>query len=130
MDTAVNAISFHDWLLYAWVRANGRRWHIIARPTISYRQHQENVLGANSGWRALRDRYSQTQSGWYRNQILRLAQLIQTAPNFTPECASVIASLESNSVSGRLAVARKSGQLRRRVKDRILLAVACIVGAI
>jgi hypothetical protein len=84
----------------------------------------------NNGARAFYDRVLRSRSGWYRNQILRIADLVRNEPQFTPECASVIEYLKAGSFTARVAVALKAGQLRRRFKDRVLLRIACAAGAI
>ena len=102
-DDAVQGVDFHDWLLYAWTRSQGYRWHIDAVPTMLYRQHGENVLGVNSGARGAQWPPAARAFGWYRAQVLRIADLIRNGPQFTTECAHVIAALQQRSLASRLS---------------------------
>lgn len=71
---AMSRISLHDWFIYCHARTQGFRWYIDARPAMHYRQHDGNVIGANQGLAAARDRLRRILSGWYREQILLMAE--------------------------------------------------------
>lgn len=62
-------VALHDWLSYAVCRSYGKKWVIDALPSIMYRQHAQNVLGANSGFRALFARVLKMKQGWYLSLI-------------------------------------------------------------
>jgi hypothetical protein len=47
-----NGIVAHDWLTYQVVSACGGKVFYDASPTISYRQHDGNIVGANNNYRA------------------------------------------------------------------------------
>ena len=49
---AVNEIVLHDWLMYAFARSNGYKWFIDPKPSMRYRQHGKNQVGANTGFQA------------------------------------------------------------------------------
>jgi rhamnosyltransferase len=125
---AVEQVVFHDWLLYAWCRANGFAWHIDPRPTLFYRQHERNVHGANSGRGALLRRIRQVRSGWYRAEVLKIARLVRAGPGFTPECAATIGLLEAPGLAASLRFMARIPALRRRAADRMLLLIACVCG--
>jgi rhamnosyltransferase len=127
---AMEAIQFHDWFVYAWARSRGLKWHIEPRPTLYYRQHANNEYGVNSGLVAFRKRLGQIRSGWYRQQILQIAQLVRSGASFSSECAQTVSLLERNTLVSRLTLAMKVHQLRRRLTDRALLALACLLGGI
>jgi rhamnosyltransferase len=59
-------ISSHDWLIYAYSRSNGERWFCDDRAMIFYRQHANNVVGANIGLFAKLKRITCLLFGWYR----------------------------------------------------------------
>jgi rhamnosyltransferase len=126
----VEAIQFHDWMLYAWARSHGLRWHIEPCPTMYYRQHDKNEYGANSGWSALRRRIAQVRSGWYREQILQISRLICDGPSYTAECAATISLVERRTIISRAALAMKVFQLRRKMTNRAWLLLACLLGGI
>jgi rhamnosyltransferase len=128
--TEVEAIRFHDWMLYAWARSHGFTWYIEPRPTMFYRQHDNNEYGANSGWAAFARRIAQVRSGWYREQILAISKLVRDGSSYTPECAATVRLVERRTVVSRVVLAMKAGELRRRAKDRAWLILACLLGAI
>lgn len=66
----------HDWLIYGYVRGNGLRWHIDDRPNMLYRQHSNNEIGVNAGWRAALRRLRHVRSGAYRRDILDIAAVV------------------------------------------------------
>ena len=68
-------VALHDWLAYAVCRSSGKKWVIDATPSIMYRQHAHNVLGANSGFRALFARVLKMKQGWYRAEVMNICQV-------------------------------------------------------
>jgi rhamnosyltransferase len=126
----VDAVQFHDWMLYAWVRSRGYAWHIESTPTMYYRQHESNEYGANVGWAALRKRISQVRSGWYRDQIVQISRLVAGGAFFTQECAATAILVGNRSFFSRMKLAAKASELRRSLRDRAWLVVACLVGGI
>jgi rhamnosyltransferase len=127
---AVEAVKFHDWMLYAWVRSRGLKWHIEPTATMYYRQHDKNEYGANSGWTAFQKRITQVRSGWYRAQILQIAQLIRDGSAYTAECTQTIALVETRTAIARIALAMKAFELRRKMSNRVWLVLACLLGGI
>jgi rhamnosyltransferase len=125
----IDAVQFHDWLIYAWCRANGFGWHIEPQPTMLYRQHPANVHGANSGWAALLRRLGQVRSGWYRGEVLKIIRLVEKGNAFSEECSVTARLIEAKTPWSRVVLAAKAPSLRRRFKDRVLLLVACLTGA-
>jgi rhamnosyltransferase len=126
----VEAIQFHDWMLYAWARSHGFMWHIEPRPTMLYRQHDQNEYGANSGWAAFQRRIAQVRSGWYREQILKISRLIRHGSSYTAECAATIRLVEKRTIMSRARLVTKVYELRRKMKDRAWLVLACLLGGI
>lgn len=53
----------HDWYCYAFARHKGFRWIIDEEPTMAYRQHSGNEVGANSGWKSFKSRAKSILSG-------------------------------------------------------------------
>jgi rhamnosyltransferase len=127
---ALEAIQFHDWFVYAWARSRGLKWHIEPRPTLCYRQHANNEYGVNSGLVAFRKRLGQIRSGWYRRQILDIADLVGSGDSFGSECEKTVSLLERNTLVSRWALAMNAGQLRRKLADRALLVLALLLGGI
>lgn len=117
-----NDVALHDWLTYAWFRANGHRWIIDPRPSIRYRQHDGNQVGANEGLSAIIRRLQLIRSGWYRREICKIARLV----------GSFIPGLPDQLISeGRLSkrfLLRNIGETRRRRRDRLVLLVSVLLG--
>jgi len=120
-------VSLHDWLIYAICRAHGKKWHIDPTPSLRYRQHSSNVLGANTGWQAGWSRIAKMRDGWYRREILNIAKVCSNIAN-KAEYAKMIALLEPKSYLGNISLLCRIGQLRRNVKDRLFLAFALLAG--
>ena len=120
-------IVLHDWLTYAICRAHGRRWVIDSNPSVKYRQHENNVIGANAGWKAKWVRLQKLRQGWYRNEVLKIAQICNSIyPNVeTVKLGSLLATKNLFSQLKLLAYVTKA---RRSLLDRCLLALSIAVG--
>lgn len=96
----------HDWILYAYARANGHRWIIDSVPTMRYRQHQSNEIGVNFGLKAIQRRLGVVKDGRYRHDIVIIAELI----GVHPDCAKALRRLNW---SDRFWLIRHADQFRR-----------------
>lgn len=72
-------VVLHDWWMYQLVSAVGGAVHYDPQPTLKYRQHGQNVIGSNRGWRAafvrLRMIFKGRFSGWNATNIAALEQV-------------------------------------------------------
>lgn len=109
----VHAITLHDWLCYAHIRASGYRWVIDSEARMLYRQHATNYLGANSGLGAVRSRLAMILDGWWLDQARRIATL--TGKSDSPD---VRPWLEHDSITAHWFLIRNAGRYRRRRTDR------------
>ncbi|MEO6396598.1 MAG: glycosyltransferase family 2 protein [Devosia sp.] len=68
MQEACRRTSFasHDWWTYQVVAGAGGKVIYSSNPTVFYRQHDENAVGANLGWRARFVRLKSLAKGRYR----------------------------------------------------------------
>jgi rhamnosyltransferase len=115
-------IGLHDWLIYAWHRANELPWHIDPEPKVLYRQHAENQVGANSGIQGAISRLKLLRSGWYRAEVSKIVRVLE------PHLVDVPKSL---GVDGRIPLwflLLQGNNFRRRFRDRLLLAFLILVG--
>lgn len=119
---ALRGIDFHDWLVYAWARSRDYRWWIDPRPSMDYRQHSHNVLGAHAGLAGITKRLRMLLGGWYLQQVLRIADVCDA--NNQP----LIARLRRDRWYDRLALVLQVGQMRRKPLDRLALAIALLFG--
>lgn len=108
-----NQIVLHDWLIYAYFRTNGHVWLIDPGYKMLYRQHHENLVGINEGWRAAIKRIRLLKSGWYKQQVKSISDFVgATDFNF---CS-------------RMEVIINICHLRRRLRDRIALFLMAALG--
>lgn len=124
-------VHHHDWMVYALCRSWGRAWHFDPLPSIDYRQHSANELGARSALAGVTRRWGLIRSGWYRAQIEAV-------------CGAIVSVGRGDALASflQLQAARKSlrGQLnwlvmlskygRRKLTDRIVLIAATLSGHI
>lgn len=115
-----NKVFLHDWLVYAWFRANALPWFIDPNPMIQYRQHASNQVGANSGAKAFMARLALVRQGWYRTQISQIVGLLG---------GSVATDgIYRNGTVSRRFLLRNVRQLRRRLRDRVILFFIILLG--
>lgn len=125
-------IGVHDWYLYALARAIGAHWAISAQPTVDYRQHDDNVQGANSGRIAYRARLAKLRSGFYLRQFILTATAVREVNSYSDarnrDLDRLIAQLENPSIFSRLSFMRRACQIRRNRREGIQLACARLLG--
>jgi len=59
----IGNVWLHDWFSYSFARSHNFDWFIDPKPTMRYRQHGTNQVGANSGWHSFINRYKIMVSG-------------------------------------------------------------------
>lgn len=120
-------VALHDWLTFAICRALGKKWVIDPVPSIHYRQHSHNVIGANSGAKAFWSRFKQLTNGWYRQEVIKVTQVsMLLSPD--PELRKIYRALTSSGLKNRLTLFRFLPQIRRGLRDRIYLAGSILLG--
>jgi rhamnosyltransferase len=117
----IGDVGLHDWFCYAFARANGYRWYIDSTPSLLYRQHENNQFGVNAGAKAFQSRMKQIFNGWWLNQVRLIASLVQ-ANELTP-----VQRLDVSYRSALLGLSLRAWQCRRRLRDKIIFAVICLV---
>jgi len=127
-DSPMRAMTGHDWAIYAVARGAGLRWKILDIPTLDYRQHAGNVMGARLGVRAYTGRLRMVTSRWHRRQSQLAVAAARCGAGDHAELAELAHLLSSTSVRSRLALARRAGQLRRRRLDQVALATMVLIG--
>ncbi|WP_131245730.1 glycosyltransferase [Schaalia suimastitidis] len=127
----IDEVGFHDWLTYALLRARGLAWHIDGTPTLAYRQHEANEMGANDGAHALKRRARMLGTGWYRQQFALTAQwagAVSTDPQLRADLEHTYRMLTDKGLLARLRLAWHCRHLRRRRRDQIGLALTELIG--
>lgn len=125
--TALATVVHHDWLVYALCRSWGYSWIFDSLPSMHYRQHGSNELGAKSALSGIFKRWHMIRSGWYVAQVRSISELLGEI-NGTVYREIHVASGEL----GWLQRARWALMLgkkgRRKISDRIVLAIAAALG--
>ncbi len=129
-DTARHAtqVIAHDWWAYQIVTGTGGRVIFDPHPTVLYRQHGLNQIGANATWHArakrigllLRNRYK----GWNDAQTAALAR---AAHWLTPEARSCLKSFEkarTGHIAARITALRQAGVYRQTPEGQCALWLA------
>lgn len=116
---SLQRVSLHDWYCYAFARSHDFEWYIDPLPSMDYRQHECNQVGANKGLSPLIARYKTIHDGWWFSQVQMIATLVgQDRTSF---------------VRGWLPLQRwqlvklsfSAWQCRRRLRDKILFFCIC-----
>lgn len=129
-ESPASQVRSHDWCVYALVRARGSRWFIDGEPSVRYRQHSNNVLGANEGFRQHLARLRTIASGHHRRDVQAVLDAsVPIAPGTTlgQLCWLQEMSLRRDPLS-RIRLARQTPHLRRRRRDQLALALAILSG--
>ena len=117
-------VTLHDWYCYAFARSHDYAWFIDPVPSMRYRQHELNLMGANAGVFSFIARYKSIHGGWWFSQIRLIAGLIgKDGDPFVRNWLKL----------GRwqlLKLALSSGKCRRRLRDKVLFFIVCCTTAI
>lgn len=114
----------HDWVIYAICRSAGVPWFRDTQSFIHYRQHSNNVYGARPGLAGMIARLGMIGSGWYRNHILWLENILTN----TADERKLIARLKRGGFADRLYLALHARDFRRDRGDVWKLRIALILG--
>lgn len=115
----VQKVTFHDWYAYAFARGHGYRWFIDAKSSLDYRQHAQNLLGANKGIRKLVQRYQRIHDGWWFSQVRLITRLVGDPIN------PLMTSSKLLSNRRLLFLSLNAHHCRRRLRDKIGFAIIC-----
>lgn len=68
-------IDFHDWAIYSYALYKGYKWYIDPKPSLYYRQHNNNAFGARYNPTQYLKRINLIFNGWYTSQVYLLHKL-------------------------------------------------------
>ncbi|SQH77482.1 dTDP-rhamnosyl transferase RfbG [Shewanella benthica] len=108
-------IDYHDWLIYAFSRANNFEWYISRKSKMMYRQHENNQIGANSGFFSILRRLKMIRSGWYRCEIIKIISILNLNDNISKY-------IIKRTYLSNLKLIFKVTRLRRKSSEQFLLA--------
>jgi len=127
-STAISNIHYHDWAVFAVARAKGVSWFFDRSASMIYRQHEGNDTGARFTLSGVRKRWAAIVSGWYREQvclIVNLVRLIEPKDIFSHRWDALNKSRPHLIKDKALFVFRFG---RRRLSDRLILIFAVLLG--
>lgn len=124
----------HDWLAYLLVTGCGGSAFYDPRPTLEYRQHGDNVIGANNSVRDRLKRIRKMLSGrfvaWNDANVDILRAL---SPLLTPDNRFILASFERGRKArlvARLRALHRAGVYRQTPAGNITLVIAALLARI
>lgn len=121
----------HDWWAYQIVSGSGGVVYYNPKPTVRYRQHRSNVVGANTGWRARYRRFKFMCAGRFAVWTTRnLGALHSVRHLLTSENAQLLNDVEKlrvGSVFSRLSTLWRSKIHRQTTMGNIGLTIAVIL---
>ena len=130
--TEAGPVVVHDWWIYQIVTGAGGRVVHDDRPTLLYRQHEVNEIGANDTTRARARRIRMLLQGHFRDwNEVNIAALRRSAHRLTPENARLLEefdAMRSRGVPGRLAGIRRLGLYRQSRASSAALWLAALLG--
>jgi len=118
-------VELHDWLTYAICRAHNKRWVIDSTPSMQYRQHQANVVGANSGLKPALTRLKKIKSGWYRHQVALVSKVVASI-NPDEQFLSFQKLIQKRTMLNQWRLLPYALQGRRKLTDRIVLTLSIL----
>lgn len=123
-DERLLRVDYHDWLTYAFARTHKFPWIIDSWSSMQYRQHANNQIGVNSGWRSFWLRVRKILNGYGFEQSLLIADLVQ---------ASSLPVVQRGLRGGRLGylwLALRANQCRRKRIDQVWFFISCVLLAL
>lgn len=125
-------VASHDWWAYMVVSGCGGNVVYDPLPKIDYRQHGQNMVGANVGWKARFIRFRQMLSGRFEKWgDLHMEALDKIKSRLTLENQNIFekykATRRQDTVLARLKNVRKSGVYRQTKLGNIGLYIATLL---
>jgi rhamnosyltransferase len=77
----VSKLKNHDWFIYSFFRSRRFSWFIDKKPSMLYRQHSSNLMGANNNYKTMAKRLKMIFSGWYKNEVEKNYYIISKGNN-------------------------------------------------
>jgi len=119
-QSKVKTLWLHDWYCYSFARSRDYKWIIDSKPSMLYRQHSSNEVGANSGLKSFITRCSVMLKGDGFNKVIEQANFIGQV-NLKP-----IKLLCSNSRFNFIKLFFMSFKCRRQFSHKLFFALVCL----
>lgn len=121
INNDTSGIWLHDWFIYCYTRSQNYQWYIDKTPSMDYRQHNNNQVGINKGYKALRYRIKLIINGSALKQARLLAKLSHLENNH------FVKKWEKLNRRGILTLILNAHNCRRKPRDKIYFAAACLI---
>lgn len=125
INSQARHVELHDWLTYAICRAHGASWIIDSSPSLRYRQHHKNVVGANIGLKGKFIRLIKLHDGRFRAEVEKIAQVC-TLISKDSAFQHIYHLVKGRSIMSNFRLLCVVGAARRAFVDRLGLTV-CIL---
>lgn len=116
-----NLNNYHDWLIYFFARLNNFNWYIDNKITVNYRQHNDNLIGANVGVNAKINRLKILFSGQIFKYLKKIIHL-----NYI-ENHSFVKKWFPYSTKGFIYLIFNSRKCRRKISEQIYFSLICLI---
>lgn len=127
----VRKLVVHDWWIYQIITGTGGAVIYDPTPLLLYRQHDDNVIGANNGISARFRRLRYIMAGRFRYwNTLNIKSLNASAHRLTPENREILRIFESDraaNLSKRFSMIRRTGIRRQGLEGKLALYAAVIL---
>lgn len=120
----MSSIYLHDWFSYAFARSRGYKWHIDKLPSMLYRQHSNNQVGINTGYKAFLYRIRFVLSGQAMRQSALLAEFCGL------ESHPFVKKWYGHSRLGLLYLMTQANKCRRKKSEKFIFSLSCLILAI
>jgi len=125
-NEAAQEVTMHDWLVYAICRAYDKCWIVDPTPSIQYRQHQNNVIGANAGLKAALARLKKINNSWYRHEVALISRIVASI-NPGVRFLKFQKIIQSNSILDQFRLIAFVLEGRRKLSDRLVLILSVLL---
>jgi glycosyltransferase involved in cell wall biosynthesis len=124
----------HDWWIYQVTSACGGHVRYDAHPSVRYRQHAHNVIGANISWAARMHRLHMLQQGRFRRwEDLNVAALARLRPRMSAENQRIFdlfRRARHEPLLRRAAIFAQSGVYRQPILGNLALVAAMLLNRV
>lgn len=117
----LSAVWMHDWFIYAFARSRGYKWYIDEHPSMLYRQHSNNQVGVNLGYKAFRQRIRLLRTGKWMEQSSLIASLCGL------DCHPFVKKWHDHSRFGMLYLAFNATKCRRKYSEKYFFALSFLI---
>ena len=125
---STEAVHYHDWLIYLLARTWNMQWYFDPKPSMRYRQHDNNEIGSRGSIASVFKRLKMIKNGWYFGQVSAALNVANIADGCSVSAFHRLFNGRRSTVRGLKVAYFSILHGRRRFSDRIVLAIAACAG--